>query len=168
MTAVRVLVGGVGYDNLRDGSVGPRVVERLRTAGLRGVDLADLSYDALSFALELREREPYDRMVFVGATWRDRPPGSVSHRRPPLPRRADDEVQRYVAELVTGVISLDAVLAVAAGLGCVPDDVHVVEVEPADHGIGSELSPELARRFDELLALVCRIAAAPSERPLPR
>ena len=52
----RVLIGGVGYTNLSDMSVGPVLVERLRrSAWPDGVDIEDLSAKIAQLAARVEE-----------------------------------------------------------------------------------------------------------------
>jgi hydrogenase maturation protease len=148
---LRVLVGGIGYRNLRDGSVGLDVIERLAERARDGVEVEDVSYHPVGLSQNLQERPDYDRIVLVAAVARGRQPGTVTSYRwdGRLPDR--DEVQARVSEAVTGVISLDNTLIVCGALGGFPDDVRVVEVEPASQEWGDELSPEIEERLPEIV-----------------
>ena len=147
---MRVLVGGVGYRFLRDGSIGPWLSDRLAGQAGNGVEVEDLSYHPVGLSQNLQERPPYDRLVLVAAVSRGRSPGTVEAYRwdGELPDR--DAIQERVAEAVTGVISLDNLLIVCGALGGFPDDVRVVEVEPADETWGEGFSPEVEARLPEL------------------
>lgn len=149
---MRVLIGGVGYRNLRDGSLGPYVADTL--AARDGIEVEDLSYSPVALSHNLCDREPYDRLVLVAAVRRGRPPGSVSRYRwegAPLP---PEQIQERVAEAVTGVISLDNLLVVCGAFGGLPGDVRVVEVEPDDEGWGEGFSSVVERALPEVLEAV--------------
>jgi hydrogenase maturation protease len=148
----RVLVGGVGYRNLRDLSVGPFVADTLERRD--GVEVEDVSYHPVGLSQNLEDRPPYDRVVLVGAVERGRVPGTVCSYRwsGELPSR--DEIQERVAEAVTGVISLENTLIVCAALGGLPPDVRVVEIEPEDHGWGEGFSPTIQQRLPDVLEAV--------------
>jgi len=147
---MRVLVGGVGYRFLRDGSLGPWLTDRLAERAGNGIEVEDVSYHPVGLSQNLQERRPYDRLVLVAAVRRGRPPGTVEAYRwdGELPER--DAIQERVAEAVTGVISLDNLLIVCGALGGFPDDVRVVEVEPADEGWGEGFSPEIEARLADV------------------
>jgi hydrogenase maturation protease len=149
-----VLVGGVGYRNLRDGSVGIHVIERLAERACDGVEVEDVSYHPVGLSQNLQERPDYDRVVLVAAVARGRLPGTVVAYRWDGRLPDDEEVQARVSEAVTGVISLDNTLIVCGALGGFPDDVRVVEVEPASEEWGEELSPEIEERLPEIVEAV--------------
>jgi len=151
---VRVLVGGVGYRNLRDGSLGPYVADTLVDRTWNGIEVEDLSYGPVAISHNLRARPGYDRVVLVGAVARGDPPGTLRSYRWNGALPAPERVQERVAEAVTGVISLDNVLVVCGALGGLPDDVRVVEIEPADESWGEGFSPHVEGRLDELMETV--------------
>lgn len=126
----RMLIGGVGYQFLRDFSFGPEMIRRLQELDWpSGVDIEDLSYGPVTVVQNLTDQE-YERMILVGAHKRGGTPGSLNvyHLSHELPE--DDVIQERVGEAVTGVISLDNLLIVGRHFGALPDDVLVFEVEP--------------------------------------
>ncbi|MBA3509080.1 MAG: hypothetical protein H0T19_03180, partial [Thermoleophilaceae bacterium] len=60
------------------------------------------------------------------------------------------EIQDRVSEAVTGVISLENLLIVTEAFGAFPDDVRVVEVEPADESWGDGFSPVIEAKLGEI------------------
>jgi hydrogenase maturation protease len=151
---VRVLVGGIGYRNLRDGSVGPRVADLLAERAGDGIEVEDVSYHPVGLSQNLQERRPYDRVVLVSAIRRGRPPATIEAYRWDGSLPPDEEIQARVAEVVTGVISLDNTLVVCGALGGLPDDVRVIEVEPADDDWGETFSPQVEAALPEVLEAV--------------
>lgn len=151
---MRVLVGGVGYRYLRDGSVGPWVADELSGRAEDGIEVEDLSYGPVAISQNLQDREPYDRLVLVGAVRRGRAPGTVTRYRWDRILPPPAEIQARVEEAITGVISLDNVLVVCTALGGLPGDVRIVEVEPADDGWGDGFSPEVEARLSEIVEAV--------------
>jgi hydrogenase maturation protease len=168
---MRVLVGGVGYRNLRDGSLGPWVADRLAERARAGemaaieVEVEDISYHPVGLSQNLEERPAYDRLVLVGAVRRGRRPGTIHAYRWDGELPDAEEVQARVSEAVTGVISLENTLVVCGALGGLADDVRVVEVEPADDGWGEGFSPELERMLSEILETVWSETGSNSTRP---
>lgn len=150
----RVLVGGVGYRNLRDQSAGPLVIERLGASLGDRVDVEDLSYGPIDVLFAFQRREPYRAAIFVTAVPRGRTPGAVTRRIWDGPAIPDEDLQERVAEAVTGVISLDNLLHICAYFKALPPRVVVVEIEPLELEWGEALSPEGARAVDAALALI--------------
>jgi hydrogenase maturation protease len=170
---MRVIVAGVGYRNLRDHSVGMAVVDRLEgRAWPPGVVVEDLSYNPIAVVQRL-EDEPadrrFERAVVVGAVQRGRAPGTVTAYRWDGVLPGDEEIQRAVTEAVTGVIALDNTLIVTQHFAALPNEVVVVEVEPAVHEFGEAFSDAVARVFDRVCELVARLATdAGAGAQLPR
>jgi len=150
----RTLVGGVGYTNLRDGSAGPILAERL--AGTLGpdVDVEDLSYSPIDVMFLLQRRAPYARAVFVGAVTRGSLPGTVRVSRwDPVPE-APEAVQERIAEAVSGVISLENLLRINQHFKALPPAVTLIEIEPEDEGWGEGLTPTMERALRDVAALL--------------
>ena len=74
-----------------------------------------------------------------------RRPGTVTAYRWDGVLPGDEEIQRAVTEAVTGVIALDNTLVVARHFGALPDEIVVVEVEPAVHEFGDTFSDAVGR-----------------------
>jgi hydrogenase maturation protease len=162
---VRVIVAGVGYRNLRDHSVGVEVADRLEAGVGNGtVVVEDLSYNPIAVVQRLDDEPPgerFQRAVVVAAVERaGRAPGTVAAYRWDGVLPADDEIHRAVTEAVTGVIALDNTLVVTRHFGALPDDVVVVEVEPAVHEFGDTFSEIIDRQLDSICALVQTLATS--------
>jgi hydrogenase maturation protease len=150
-----VLVAGVGYRNLRDLSVGPALVDRLRTVAWPPcVQIEDLSFGAVHVLHWLQAQPAFDAAVFVAAASRGREPGSVDQRAWTAPDVTAEAVQAAVAEAVTGVISLDTLLLVLAYFEALPRHVTVVEIEPRDEDWGPDFSPPVEAALDQVADLV--------------
>jgi len=151
VSPARVLIGGVGYRNLRDHSVGPVLVEHLAKLDWpQGIEVDDLSFGPIALVHRLREVPPYDRMVLISAVERGRVPGEVSRYQWSGVLPDPDEIQARVAEAVTGVISLDNLLVIGQYFGVLPDDVVVLEVEPAVEDWGADFTPVVAQALDRV------------------
>lgn len=160
---MRVIVAGVGYRNLRDHSIGVEVADRLETAPWPDdVVVEDLSYNPIAVVQRLEDEPPeqrFQRAVVVGAVERrGRPPGTVAAYRWDGVLPTDEEIQRAVTEAVTGVIALDNTLVVTRHFGALPDEVVVVEVEPAVQEFGDTFSEVVARQLDGVCELVRLLA----------
>lgn len=150
----RVLIGGVGYRNLRDLSAGPLVVERLGASLGDRVDVEDLSYGPVDVLFALQRREPYLATIFVTAVQHGRAPGSVTRRVWDFPELSPDDLQERVAEAVTGVISLDNLLYICGYFKALPARVVLIEIEPRDLEWGEAVSSEGRMAIDAAVALI--------------
>jgi hydrogenase maturation protease len=170
---LRVIVAGVGYRNLRDHSIGVEVADRLEKFSWPGdVVVEDLSYNPIAVVQRLEDEPPeqrFRRAVVVGAVERGRAPGTVTAYRWDGVLPVDDEIQRAVTEAVTGVIALDNTLVVTRHFGALPDEVVVVEVEPAVQEFGDTFSEIVGRQLDGVCELVRLLATrADAVEQLPR
>lgn len=165
--AMRVLVGGIGYRNLRDHSLGVVVADHLALRDWPdGVSVEDLSYGPIAVLQRLQdepEGREFERVVVVSAIPREgRTPGTVTCYRWDGALPSDEEIQRAVADAVTGVILMDNTLVVTRHFGGLPDDVVVVEIEPELHEFGEAFSPTIASVFDDVCELVTSLATDPA------
>ena len=170
---LRVIVAGVGYRNLRDHSIGVEVADRLEKTSWAGdVVVEDLSYNPIAVGQRLDDEpleQRFERAVLVAAVERGRPPGTVTAYRWDGVLPVDDEIQRAVTEAVTGVIALDNTLVVTRHFGALPDEVVVVEVEPAVQEFGDTFSEAVGRQVDGVCELVRLLATrADAIEQLPR
>jgi hydrogenase maturation protease len=154
------MVAGVGYTNLRDLSVGPVLVPRLREMDWPdGVEVDDLSFGPIAVVLRMRDRPGhYRRMVLVTSVERGRAPGGPYCYRWDGVLPDPDEIQARVGEAVTGVISVDNLLVVAGHFGALPEDVILVEVEPEDTGWGPGFTPTVEGILETTIDMVRRVA----------
>jgi len=151
---VRVLVCGVGYRFLRDGALGPYMSDTLGVRATEEVEVEDLGYHPVGFTQNLEERPDYDRIVFVAAVDRGREPGTVKAYRWDHCLPSKQEIQDRVGDSVTGTINLDNLLIVSEAFKALPDDVWVVEVEPADETWGEGFSPIVEAKLPEITETV--------------
>lgn len=172
--AMRAVIGGIGYRNLRDHSLGIVMSDELEAlARPPALLVEDLCYGPVAvgqwFLDEAREA-PITRAVFVTAVSRDdgRPPGTISVYRWNRALPSDEEIQRCVVDAVTGVILLDNTLTVVEWMGALPEETIVIEVQPLEHAFGDEMSPAVSAAYAEVrrLALVYATDAA-AGRALP-
>lgn len=167
----RVLVGGVGYRNLRDHSFGVVLVDGLDTSGWPpGVSVEDISYNPIAVVQRLQDDLPgqrFDLAIIAGALQRPgRATGTLSVYRwdnvMPEPRA----IHEAITEAVTGVISLDNTLVVARHFDALPATVVVLDVEPEAHEFGSELTPAVVQALIQARELVTQLAMEPSAAAL--
>jgi hydrogenase maturation protease len=157
-----VLVGGLGYRNLRDHSAGVAVTDTLMDRRWpEGVTVEDVSYNPVALVEHLKE-ERYDRAVIVAAVERPgRSPGEVTAYRWDGALPSGERIQAAVVDAVTGVIFLDNTLIVTRHFGGLPNETAVVEIEPEAHEFGESFSAPVAKAFETVCDLVTTLAVDP-------
>jgi hydrogenase maturation protease len=158
-----VLVAAFGHAWLKDQAFGIKVIARVRELGVPdGVELADWSFSTITAFQRLSEH-PYVRAVFVSGVARGRRPGTLHRFLPPgeLPPR--EEIQARIGDGVMGLVHVDNLLAVGRYYGRLPEDVVLIEAEPADETWGDELSPRVAPLLDVAVGAVLEEI----RRPMP-
>lgn len=151
---VVVFIGGVGELFQGDLDAGRVAVERLQTEDFGDhVLVEDLHYGAVAVTQRLQEVKPA-HLVLIGGIVRGREPASVHRRR--VDGRGFDpaEMQQAVGDAVTGYVSIDLVVEVAAGLGVLPLRTVTIEVEPVSVALCDELSPAVVVALDQVIDLV--------------
>lgn len=149
------LVGGVGQLYQGDLDLGRRAVERLTGEDLgHDVLVEELHYGAVAVAQRLEDVRP-SMLVLVGAAPRGRQPGTVERRRIRSPDLEPADVQRAVADAVTGYVTIDLVVEVGWGFGALPNRTVAVEVEPTPvTGPSETLSEPATEGLERACALV--------------
>jgi hydrogenase maturation protease len=160
---MRVLVGGIGYRNLRDHSFGVTVVDALaRRVWPPGVSVEDISYGPIAVVQRLEDDPPsrrFERAVVVAAAERaGRAPGALTVYRWDGALPSAEEIQAAVSEAVTGVIAMDNTLIVGRHFAALPPEVIVVEVQPATSECGDAFSDVVAGIFSTACEIVGRAA----------
>ncbi len=151
-------MGGVGYPDLCDYSIGIEVQERLSDwAAPPNVIVEDLSYNPIAVIQRLNDEPPgrrFGRAVIVSAVRRGtRQTGTVSSYRWDGVLPSNEEIQRAVTDAVTGIIAVENTLVIAGYFGALPPQVVVIEVEPEMHEFGAAMSPAVRARFDDICDL---------------
>lgn len=153
---MNVLIGAVGYRNLRDLSFGPLLLARLAELEWPAtVELEDLSYGPIAVMQRLQDAPGrYQRAIFLSAAPRGREPGTLELYRWQPPEMTADLVQERINEGVTGVVSLDNLLIICRHFGALPPEVICVEVEPVNSEFGVECSAAITARLAAATDLV--------------
>jgi len=167
----RVLIGGIGYRNLRDHSFGVVLVDSLAASAWPvGVSVEDLSYNPIAVVQRLQDDPPdrrFDLAVIIGALPRPgRLPGTLSVYRWDNVMPGPERIHEAVTEAVTGIISLDNTLVVARHFDALPATVVVVDLEPDAHEFGSDLTPAAAEALARARELVTQLAFEPEAASL--
>jgi hydrogenase maturation protease len=158
----RVLVGTVGYHLLRDYSVGPHLLPRLRAMDWPpGVEVDELNWGPVAVVQHFETlSQPYDRVVILTATDLGKVAGTITLRRwrGGLPDLL--AIQDRVAEAVTGTISVYNLLVIGEYFHIWPAEVLLVDVQPGEEEAGDEFTPAVAVVIPAVLALVRQAASA--------
>ena len=146
-TPASVLILGVGNIILSDEAVGVRAVEALEAAyalppGVQALDGGTSSMEMLD------EISNLDLLIVVDALNAGRPQGT-------LLRLAGDEVPVFFRQkLSPHQIGLSDVMASLEFAGCGPRDMVIIGVEAENFSLGLEMTPAIAARVPELVAMV--------------
>jgi hypothetical protein len=158
----QVLVGTLGYHNLRDYSLGPKLLPQLRAIDWPpGVMVDELNWGPIAIVQDFEARSiPYDRVVILTATQRGRSSGTLTlfHWVGTLP--SADEIQDRISEAVTGVISLDNLLIIGEYFNIWPEEVFIIDVEPGLQEAGDTFTPTVAKMIPAILDIVRQTATA--------
>ncbi|MEW5834447.1 MAG: hypothetical protein ACOZJZ_23255 [Pseudomonadota bacterium] len=143
---MRVIVGIVGYYGfVRGYPLGPELMERLRALPWPdGAEIREMNWGPIAIVQDFQaSADKPDRVVLVGALDRGLAGGAVSCRRwvggvlDPL------KVQQRMFEAVTGVISLDNLLAVGEQFRIWPGETYTVELQWPESGLGDLVLGEI-------------------------
>ncbi len=148
-----VVVIGVGNPFRRDDGAGPAVVERLRLAGLPGVDLAESDGEPGTL-ITLWERRRLAVVVDTVHTHHG-PAGHVHHR---LVARSPSR-----GGASSHAMDLGAAVALARELDRLPDRMVLLGIEAADTGYGVGLTPAVAKAVDRVVEHIAAAAADPHD-----
>lgn len=149
-----ILIGGVSELYQGDLDLGRVAAERLAEEELGpDVTVEDLHYGAVAVSQLLEDLNP-DALILVGATARGRCPGAVERRRITDMPITDERVQAAVGDAVTGYVSMDLVVEVAAALGRLPGRTVAIEVEPARTVPSETLSRQARAGLENALEIV--------------
>lgn len=164
----KVLVGTIGYHNLRNHSLGPILQARIEALDWEdGVEVDEMNWGPIAIVQKFEAMpEPKDRVVLLAATGRDRRVGTITHYhwRGGIPSLAS--VQARVAEAVTGVTSLDNLLVIGEYFKIWPSQTVVIDVEPGAEEAGETLTVDMEARIPDILqALHTAATAAWGELP---
>ena len=143
----RVLILGIGNTLLTDEAVGVRVVEALQDAydlppEVQAVDAGTSSMDMLDVIADV------DLLVVLDALKAGKPLGTVV-------RLSGNEVPVFFRKkLSPHQVGLSDVLASLEFAGCRPKDIVVIGVEADNFELGLEMTPAIAARVPDMMALL--------------
>jgi len=167
----RILVLGLGNILLRDEGVGARVAQLLRmeprvkhdpaiNCGAKyfsaDVEIIDGGTAALDFLLFAQSAE---KLIVIDALRAGGEPGTIYRAKFRAAER--DKLADILAGQESSKISLHQVglidaLAIAEKLNCLPEEVVIIGVEPAEVDYGLELTDEVERKIPEIVDTVLK------------
>jgi hydrogenase maturation protease len=143
---MRVVVLGIGNILLSDEGVGVRVVERLEH-DYRLPDVVEV-IDGGTCGMEMLEQlEDLDALIVVDCVRFGQPPAT------PVLLKGDDVPVFFKTKLSPHQVSLSDVLASLEFTSRAPKRTVIVGIQPASMALGMDLTPAVAARVDELLAM---------------
>lgn len=141
-----VVVLGIGNILLSDEGVGVRVVERLERDYLLPSEVRVI--DGGTCAMEMLEQlENLDALIVVDCVRHGQAPGT------PVLLKDDDVPVFFRTKLSPHQVGLSDVLASLEFTGRAPKRTAIIGIQPGSMGLGMELTPTVAERLPELLAM---------------
>lgn len=150
---MRVVILGIGNVLMTDEGVGVHAVEALQRRYLLpdNVEVVDGGTTGMELLPDLQGA---DQLIVIDAVRVGREPGAVV-------RMEGDEVPAFFkTKLSPHQVGLSDVLAALRFSGQEPSRVVLIGVQPVSLGMAMELSPGVAAKMDEVLALVTAELAA--------
>ena len=143
---MRVVVLGIGNILLSDEGVGVRVIERLDQTYRLPPEVEII--DGGTCGMEMLEQlEDLDALIVVDCVRFGQPPAT------PVLLRDDDVPVFFKTKLSPHQVSLSDVLASLEFTNRAPKRTVIIGMQPASRELGMELTPAVAARVDELLAM---------------
>jgi len=143
---MRIVVLGIGNILLSDEGVGVRVVDRLEKEYRLPPEVEVI--DGGTCGMEMLEQlESLDALIVVDCVRCGQPPAT------PVLLKGDDVPVFFKTKLSPHQVSLSDVLASLEFTDKAPQQTVIVGIQPVSMDTGMELTPEVAARVDELLAM---------------
>lgn len=159
----KILIGTVGYHNLRNHSMGPVLLPELkRLQWPQGVELDEMNWGPIAIVQKFQSLStPYDRVVLLAAIERpNRTTGEFTVYRWMGGLPDEVMIQACIGDAVTGVISVENLLIIGEHFKIWPDEVFVIDVEPGPEQAGEEFTPEVKEIIPEVISSIREISFA--------
>lgn len=153
----RILILGLGNILLRDEGVGSHVAALLQKEPLPAdVEVVDGGTAALD-ALLLAQRA--EKLIVIDALRAGGKPGTI-YRAKFLAGEKDELAELFAGQRGSRIslhqVGLIDALAVAGRLNCLPEEIVIIGVEPAEVGYGLELTDEVEQKTPEIIDTVVK------------
>lgn len=158
----KVLVGTLGYHNLRNHSLGPVIQPQLEAVEWpEGVTVDEMNWGPIAIVQQFEAMaEPYDRVVIVTASEKNRPITTITHYHWTGGLPSPQSIQDRVGDAVTGVISIDNLLVIGEYFGIWPQETLIIDVEPGGEMAGETLTAEMVAMVPAVIAVIEQAATA--------
>jgi len=156
----RILIGTIGYYNLRNYSIGPNLLARLKHMQWPpGVEVEEMNWGPIAIVQQFQSlSDPYDRVIFLTARSCGHSVGTITLRHWVGGLPDEENIQARISEAVTGVISADNLLVIGEHFKIWPQEVFVVDVEPGKEEMGETFTPEVDAIIDNVLRIIQNLA----------
>lgn len=158
----RTIIGTVGYQLLRNHSVGPILLPQIRELKFQNtVVVEEMNWGPIAIVQYFQTLEiPFERVVFLVAIERKyRNIGDISIFKWEGGLPSETQIQACIGDAATGVISVENLLVIGEFFKIWPKELYLIDVEPGSEVAGEHLSEEVQRKTPEILEIVHRIAS---------
>lgn len=152
-----VLLGTVGYQLLRNHSVGPNLLPQLQSISWEGsVTVEEMNWGPIAIVQYFQTlKKPFDRVIFLVAIERpERDVGDISVYQWLGHLPSEKQIQACVGDAATGVISVENLLVIGEHFKIWPEEVFLVDVEPGVEQAGEHLTTEVEAKIPEILRIL--------------
>lgn len=156
-----VLIGTIGYHNLRNHSIGPVLLPQLQKMDWpEGVDVEEMNWGPIAIVQKFQSLQtPYNKVIFLAAIERNgRKIGEIDVFKwmGGLPDK--EMIQACIGDAVTGVISAENLLIIGEHFKIWPDEVYFVDVEPGSEEAGANFTSEVERIVPDVINIIHQLA----------
>lgn len=157
----RTLIGTVGYQLLRNHSVGPILLPEIIALPLpSNVVVEEMNWGPIAI-VQYFQTLPihFERVVFLVAIERKgRKIGDIDifHWKGELP--SETQIQACIGDAATGVISVENLLVIGEFFKIWPKEVYLLDVEPGREIAGEHLSKKVMLKVPEILQTLQNLA----------
>jgi len=153
----KILVGTVGYQILRNHSIGPILLPHMQQQDWsEGVFIDELNWGPIAIVQQFEAMDiPYDRVILLTAIERPtRTIGEITVHQWQGGLPDDKQIQACVGDAATGVISVENLLVIGQYFKIWPKEVFLVDVEPGPETAGEHLTEAVAVKVPQVLQTI--------------
>lgn len=150
----RTLVGTIGYQLLRNHSVGPILLPDIKMLPWpTNVVVEEMNWGPIAIVQYFQTLPiPFERVIFLVAIERKgRKIGDMDifHWKGGLP--SETQIQACIGDAATGVISVENLLVIGEYFKIWPKDVYLLDIEPGPEKAGEHLSKKIMQKVPKIL-----------------